>query len=78
MCFVNSCCCKANFTQNFGTHIAKMLNVANGPGPVRSSFGPAGPGTMPEPDRTLIIMLTQLFTRFPIDSDCTYHMELHT
>jgi len=32
------------------------------PGPVRSSFGPAGPGTMPEPDRTLlttqIIMMT--------------------
>jgi len=24
------------------------------PGPVRSSFGPAGPGTMPEPDRTLV------------------------
>ena len=28
------------------------------PGPVRSSFGPAGPGTMPEPDQTLDIMKT--------------------
>lgn len=27
MCFVNSCCCKANFTQNFGTHIAKMSRM---------------------------------------------------
>ena len=25
--FVNSCCCKANFTQNFGTHIAKMSRM---------------------------------------------------
>jgi len=58
MCFVNCCCCKANFTQNFGTHIAKSREWTGAgtcfvPGPVRSSFGPAGPGTMPEPDRTL-------------------------
>ena len=27
MCFVNSCCCKANFTQNFDRHIAKSSPV---------------------------------------------------
>jgi len=35
------------------------------PGPVQSSFGPAGPGTMPEPDQTLDIMKT-FFVKYAV------------